>query len=319
MPVHTFVEKAKQQSVRSRTVSQTLPAISQREAEEFMVIVAGGCLLSMNAGFINSATLLHSGYTVTHVTGALTKAAIFLQDGNTVDFGFVALNILLFIVGSALCAMIITKQTFHLCRSYIHVFTLGTLLLLASYFLYFYLPHRRDYVYCVSVACGMQNAMTTSYSGNVLRTTHMTGTVTDIGIVLGRICKGHWEDLWKLQLMVPMLLSFFLGGLLAAVLFEKLGGAKHYILLCNVVLFGGTGLVYTGYLFTAIARFDLTENRVDDSFSHVDSRLHVDTSLRNDDDSGVQEEQKEGGGSSISSSISISSISRSDQLPLEQL
>ena len=57
----TFIQKAKQQRFASRTVSQTLPAISQREAEEFGVIVAGGCLLSLNAGFINAATLLHSG------------------------------------------------------------------------------------------------------------------------------------------------------------------------------------------------------------------------------------------------------------------
>jgi uncharacterized membrane protein YoaK (UPF0700 family) len=124
------------------------------------------------------------------VTGALTKAAIFLQEGNTVDFGFITLNILCFILGSALCAMTITKQSFHLCRSYLYVFAMGTLLLLASYLLAFYLPHRRDYVYCVSVACGMQNAMTTSYSGNVLRTTHM---VIDCLLVFLFACLLAWK------------------------------------------------------------------------------------------------------------------------------
>ena len=85
------------------------------------------------------------------------------------DFGFILLLVSGFMTGSALCAMTITKQSFHLCRSYLHVFAMGTLLLLASYMLSFYFPHRREYVICVSVACGMQNAMTTSYSGNVLR------------------------------------------------------------------------------------------------------------------------------------------------------
>jgi uncharacterized membrane protein YoaK (UPF0700 family) len=288
MVVGKFMKKAKMQRINSRAEGQTVPAISQREAEEFVVIVAGGCLLSLNAGFINAATLLHSGYTVTHVTGALTKAAIFLQEGNTVDFGFIALNVVGFITGSALCAMTITKQSFHLCRSYLHVFTMGTLLLVASYLLSFYFPDRRDYVYCVSVACGMQNAMTTSYSGNVLRTTHMTGTATDIGIVLGRVLKGHWEDVWKLQLMVPMLLSFFLGGLLAAVSFEQQRQRQH-ILLVNVGLFGGTALLYAAYLFTAIARFDLTENIESDSFVHIDTPEELAAELAEEEEEGREQ------------------------------
>eukprot|EP00603_Paraphysomonas_imperforata_P001079 CAMPEP_0114412242 /NCGR_PEP_ID=MMETSP0103-20121206/220_1 /TAXON_ID=37642 ORGANISM="Paraphysomonas imperforata, Strain PA2" /NCGR_SAMPLE_ID=MMETSP0103 /ASSEMBLY_ACC=CAM_ASM_000201 /LENGTH=292 /DNA_ID=CAMNT_0001580243 /DNA_START=228 /DNA_END=1107 /DNA_ORIENTATION=+ len=243
-----------------------MPAISKREAEEFLVIVAGGCLLSANAGFINSSTLLQSGYTVTHVTGALTKASILLRDGNGVDFGFVMLNVLGFIIGSAICATIITKHVFHLSRCYIHVFTLGTLLLVLSYLLFFFFPDRRDYVYCVSVTCGMQNAMTTSYSGNVLRTTHMTGTATDIGIVLGRVLKGRYEDIWKLKLMVPMFISFFLGGLLAAVAFHEF---SHNILVVNIALFGGTGLLYVIYLLHAIAKFDLKENTEEDIFSET--------------------------------------------------
>jgi uncharacterized membrane protein YoaK (UPF0700 family) len=259
-----FSRKEKQHRVLNRSKSQMLPAISEREAEEFVVIVAGGCLLSANAGFINSATFLQSGYTVTHVTGALTKASILLHDGDISDCGFVVLNILGFIFGSAVCATIITKQTFHLSRCYVNVFGLGTLLLLLSYLLYYSFPDRRDYVICVSIAGGMQNAMTTSYSGNVLRTTHMTGTATDIGIVLGRVLKGHYQDVWKLKLMVPMFISFFVGGLLAAVAFEEFA---HNILIVNIALFGGTGLMYVFYLLHAIAKFDLVENEDDDSFS----------------------------------------------------
>ena len=32
------------------------------------------------------------------------------------------------------------------------------------------------------VASGMQNAMTTTYGGAVVRTTHVTGSITDIGV-----------------------------------------------------------------------------------------------------------------------------------------
>ena len=39
----------------------------------------------------------------------------------------------------------------------------------------------------VSMACGLQNAMSSSYCGLMIRTTHVTGIVTDIGVMLG-----HW-------------------------------------------------------------------------------------------------------------------------------
>ena len=48
-------------------------------------------------------------------------------------------------------------------------------------------------------ACGLQNALTTSYSGAVVRTTHLSGIITDIGNVLGMACRGGGaSDLWYL-------------------------------------------------------------------------------------------------------------------------
>ena len=80
------------------------------------------------------------------------------------------------------------------------------------------------------MACGLQNAMATAYSGrlnhfialfyvfllflffiitipymnSVIRTTHVTGTFTDIGIILGRRVKGNSVDLWKLKILIPL-------------------------------------------------------------------------------------------------------------------
>lgn len=41
-------------------------------------------------------------------------------------------------------------------------------------------------VYLLCVACGLQNGIMSSYTGSVIRTTHMTGIVTDIGLIVGR-------------------------------------------------------------------------------------------------------------------------------------
>jgi uncharacterized membrane protein YoaK (UPF0700 family) len=50
-----------------------------------------------------------------------------------------------------------------------------------------FIPGRLLPVCLVAAACGLQNAMCTSYFGAIIRTTHVTGTVTDIGSTLGRI------------------------------------------------------------------------------------------------------------------------------------
>ena len=50
-----------------------------------------------------------------------------------------------------------------------------------------FIPGRLLPVCLVAAACGLQNAMCTSHFGAIIRTTHVTGTVTDIGSTLGRI------------------------------------------------------------------------------------------------------------------------------------
>ncbi|MBP6615545.1 MAG: DUF1275 domain-containing protein, partial [Aquabacterium sp.] len=81
---------------------------------------------------------------------------------------------------------------------------------------------------------GLQNAMITKVSNSVIRTTHVTGMVTDIGIELGRLL--YWNrtpdspehpavraNLRRLRLHVSLVLMFFLGGLLGALGFKHLG------------------------------------------------------------------------------------------------
>lgn len=66
---------------------------------------------------------------------------------------------------------------------------------------------------------GFLNAMGTFFSKGVLRTTHQTGAVTDLGVLLGqwlqlkfRSTKLKPPEFWRVQAQVPLLLSFFLGG-----------------------------------------------------------------------------------------------------------
>lgn len=64
---------------------------------------------------------------------------------------------------------------------------------------------------------------------------------TDIGICFGRILKGKPNELWKLQVQIPLLVSFFLGGVFGSYAHAMYG--KHAMFLC-VALFASIGALY---------------------------------------------------------------------------
>jgi uncharacterized membrane protein YoaK (UPF0700 family) len=78
---------------------------------------------------------------------------------------------------------------------------------------------------------GLQNAIITKISHSVIRTTHITGMVTDIGIALGRIvcAPSHGGpaamqgELGKLRLLSSLIALFFVGGVTGAVGFKHVG------------------------------------------------------------------------------------------------
>jgi uncharacterized membrane protein YoaK (UPF0700 family) len=76
--------------------------------------------------------------------------------------------------------------------------------------------------YIVSAACGLQNAMASSYSGAVLRTTHVTGMFTDIGAALGHFLRGIPVDWIRVKLYTLIICSFLFGGIVGTLLFDAL-------------------------------------------------------------------------------------------------
>lgn len=69
--------------------------------------------------------------------------------------------------------------------------------------------------YLVCLGCGLQNGMCTTFSGAVIRTTHVTGTLTDIGLIIGQAIfhKQTRKHLWKLKILIPLYISFCCGAI----------------------------------------------------------------------------------------------------------
>jgi uncharacterized membrane protein YoaK (UPF0700 family) len=78
---------------------------------------------------------------------------------------------------------------------------------------------------------GLQNAIITKLSDSVIRTTHVTGMVTDIGIALGRIVfrlsaktgLPLQAEFATLRLLTSLVALFFFGGVIGALGFRQIG------------------------------------------------------------------------------------------------
>lgn len=197
-----------------------------------------GRSLAFVAGATNAGGFLAVGQYTSHMSGIVSSLAdnAALGDINVVVAGLSSL--LSFLVGAATSAILINwGRRRHLQSQYAMPLMLEASLLLLFGFLGSNLEsHRVLFVPAtVCLLCyvmGLQNAMITKVSKAEIRTTHVTGLVTDIGIELGKLFYWNVEampgnlvrgDRQKLGLLGSLLLSFLVGGLTGAVGFRQLG------------------------------------------------------------------------------------------------
>jgi uncharacterized membrane protein YoaK (UPF0700 family) len=160
-------------------------------------------------------------------------------------FGIELSLIVCFIFGAAITGYWMPMNSFQLGKKYGPLFIIGSVLLLLACITSQFRPESYWFFYFASMASGLQNSLTSKYSGNIIRTTHLTGAATDIGIVLGRMANGDYKDLWKLQVLVPISLSFFMGGFFSKFAVDRLGRLS---LMINVIIFFSIGLVYSIFI-----------------------------------------------------------------------
>jgi uncharacterized membrane protein YoaK (UPF0700 family) len=165
-----------------------MPAVQPYSAGKQITLAV---TLSLVGGFTNALTFIVCGNTFTsHVTGTATNFGLTLagQPGQSAQgiFFFGGLIVAFFIGALASAAM--TEGARLLGRKSGYVLPLGVEALLlagviASYFLREQHPNFfLAMPFIASFAMGLQNATITRISGSVIRTTHLTGVLTDLGL-----------------------------------------------------------------------------------------------------------------------------------------
>lgn len=178
-------------------------------------VEVGGFFLALIAGSVNAIALLgfsHQG--ASHLTGSSTLLGVELAAGNFTPAAHLAILVASFVAGAAVSGFVIGNEALKLGRRYgAALFAESALLMVSAVMLTHgsVLGH-----YLASSACGLQNAMTSNYSGAVVRTTHVTGLFTDLGTTLGLWLRGQPADRRRVLLYLTLITGFITGGIVGA-------------------------------------------------------------------------------------------------------
>ncbi|MDF2155370.1 YoaK family protein [Vibrio sp. CAU 1672] len=179
----------------------------------------GAFMLALLAGCVNAIGLLGFQHqAISHLSGTVTQLgnSFFNDISSTFHLMLIVVS---FLVGAAFSGFFIESSALKLGRRYgVALCIEGTLLLMSLGFL---IQGNVYGQYLASAACGLQNAMITTFSGAVVRTTHMTGIITDLGIMIGESLRGRQFDHRKAKLFLFIFGGFLLGGVLGAALFKS--------------------------------------------------------------------------------------------------
>lgn len=209
--------------------------------------------LSFVAGVVNITGFLGIRQLTTNLTG---HYAHFINDVMRLDLrraAIVLLYIICFLAGSFLSNTLIEIElrAKRLNKLVLPILLESLLLLSASSLIHCQLLHSPQIITCLLLtAMGVQNSFVTKVSNTVVRTTHLTGLFTDMGIELSQLCFQQTPEFRQklrttLFLRFSIVAFFFIGGAVASLLF------KHFqfdtLLLAVGVLL--TALLYDGSCF----------------------------------------------------------------------
>ncbi|MEN9538074.1 MAG: hypothetical protein RLZZ126_309 [Pseudomonadota bacterium] len=196
-----------------------------------------GAMLSFVAGATNAGGFLAVGQYTSHMTGVVSAMADHIVLG---QFALALAGVaafLAFLGGAASTAWIVNWSL----RRKLHGAYARPLLLESGLLLIFGVFGASINVFAalfapltVLLLCyimGLQNAVITKISKAEIRTTHVTGLATDLGIELGKLLYFNRfqtapkviGDRRKLRMLATLLGNFFAGGLLGALGFKYLG------------------------------------------------------------------------------------------------
>ena len=186
-------------------------------------------LLSVVAGMVNVIGFLSIGRLTTNVTGHF---AFFVDEIFKFEFqkSLVFLYyILAFLLGSFVSSILVE---FYQKRNERYIFIAPVLLEVSILMIISYMGMNIVYIDVDIIAIsllfsmGLQNSLVTKISNSLVRTTHLTGLFTDLGIELSQLFFYKEQDkrtvlVSNIKLRLSIITGFFVGGIIAGLIYGQ--------------------------------------------------------------------------------------------------
>ena len=228
---------------------------SESRTARTVVVLTLACV----AGMVNATGFFAVGTYTSHVTGHASMIGDELARGDRVAALHYFVLVLFFVAGAFLATLFVESARRLGRARYVAALLVEASILTAFTAISALVEEKGEHLWrlltaMLSISMGMQNALVTRISGAVVRTTHLTGVATDIGIELARLF--YWlrrrtlavspfrllvdftreEELQKLRLHLALFASFLAGAVVGPLLFLRLGYAA--MLAPGMLLFG---------------------------------------------------------------------------------
>lgn len=198
-------------------------------------------MLAFQSGFMNAGGFLACQRFVSHMTGYGTYVGVGLGRKEYQNAFEMAMAPLFFLAGAAYAGWLVDRRM--ILREEPKIVTGITAMAILNMVIYICeisgilgefgepLIFQRDFMllFCLCFACGLQNGLFSGITKGAVRTTHLTGPMTDIGLNLTKIFTHHRDDPQRRELSmlnwlrVKIVVMFSSGSLIAVLVFPTLG------------------------------------------------------------------------------------------------
>lgn len=177
-------------------------------------------ILAFSAGIINAVFVFGcDGMTVSHVTGLISRFAISVASGELTGCLDVLFVILAFFAGAVVAGIVTGQRAFHMEKVYgFLVISIGIIALIPLFI------DMKFNMMLFAFIMGLQNGMIVTFRDILIRSTHMTGNLTDLGVYIGYKIRGNKEER-PANGMVPFgtIIGFIIGGIAGVLLYKAVG------------------------------------------------------------------------------------------------
>lgn len=198
-----------------------------------------GTLTAFVAGMVNIGSLLLFFAFTSNITGHYAILASEIVKGNYYQIAVVFSWIFLFFFGSFVSNMFvihINQKNSYLAHAIPLILEIICLLVVGVYGEHFYKETLVETEFLLALmlfAMGLQNGLTASISNFSVKTTHLTGTTTDLGILFSMFTKKEYREnktlVGRAKLLLSITASYITGAILAGFTYAHLNFKMFYL------------------------------------------------------------------------------------------